>query len=130
MAVSPETLLAGLGVVATPLEGVELDGRWVMGFDDPWDQALGAGGFLETMASQHLEQGSSILAMESMVHPARAWLSFPLSVPGETDRCTVPPCDGVRVTRGLRRSAQVAPRSPSKHHGVVWVSRRCALVVA
>lgn len=48
VAVSLETLARGLGVPATPLEGVGFDGRWVIGFDDPCDHAFGAGGFLET----------------------------------------------------------------------------------
>lgn len=48
VAVSADTPAEGLGVFATPLVGVGFDGRWVMGFDDPCDQALGAGGFLAT----------------------------------------------------------------------------------
>lgn len=51
MAVSAERLFGGLGVLATPLEGVEFDGRWVMGFEDPCDHALGAGGFLQMTAN-------------------------------------------------------------------------------
>ena len=35
-------------MLAIPLEGVEFDDRWVIGFDDPCDHAFGAGGFLET----------------------------------------------------------------------------------
>lgn len=48
VAVSPVVLAEGLGVFAAPLVGVEFDGRWVIGFADPWDHALGAGGFLGT----------------------------------------------------------------------------------